>query len=158
MKRTIVATALLSGLIAAQAASAAPVTVVEYYKPHAQYLLHHRSHCGTANARPGGDFARTGMSFQARSTDDVNLRQWHLPLLCVDRVAVHQLALLRPPGWIANRWRKPPMPGSAGRVMTACPGSEGDGTCPEGATPVYRSFRPVAMASHPTIASPSTAT
>ena len=143
MKRTILATALLSGLIAAQAASAAPVTVVEYYNRTLNtYFITGR----TAEQQmldQVADFARTGMSFQARSTDDVQPASVGICRFYVSiaspftnshfygrqQVDCEPMAEAAYAGF---SWE-----GYDFRV----PGSEGDGTCPEGATPVYRSFR-----------------
>jgi len=143
VKRTVIATALLSGLLAAQAASAAPVTVVEYYNRTLNaYFITGRA-AEQQMLDQVADFARTGMSFQAHSTDDVQPASIGICRFYVSIASPFtnshfygrqqvDCEPLAESAYAGFNWE-----GYDFRV----PGTEGDGTCPAGATPVYRSFR-----------------
>lgn len=144
MKRTTaLASALLLSMSVASTVSAAPITVVEYYNRTLDaYFITGRA-AEQQQLDQVADFVRTGMSFQARTTDDVQPASIGICRFYVsidspftnthfygrEEIDCEPMAEAAYAGFY---WE-----GYDFRV----PSSEGDGTCPEGAMPVYRSFR-----------------
>lgn len=144
MKRTtLLASALLSTLLTAQTVSAAPVTVVEYHNRTLNtYFI-----TGRADEQQlldqVSDFTRTGMSFQARTTDDVQPASTGIcrfyvsidsPFTKTHFYGRQQIDCepMAEAAYAGFNWE-----GYDFRVAS----TEGDGTCPDGTVPVYRGFR-----------------
>lgn len=144
MNRPAFASALLSTVIAVQAASAAPVTVVEYYNSavDAYFITGRAAEQQALDAQPG--FVRTGMTFAAEEAATATVPEGKVCRFYISATSPYTSSHFYGQGADCQTLLQQTPPGFSYEgydFATAVPSAS---ACAPGTFPVYRSFRPAA--------------